>query len=169
MANGWGGRVTSIPRARRRVDCAEPPEVVEVDSGPFRPLAEEWFEPGRWETLYERQWLHPEEHINTKEARVALQCLKRECRSARAVGGQSLYIGDSMVSTCAFSRGRAKALSLNCLCRQAASYQVAANHRWHLRHCRSEQNQADEGSRRFETKIQRRISQEFLAVEASPQ
>lgn len=76
-----------------------------------------WSDRSRWTSLYEKPWRYVEEHINLKEGRVALYALRHVCSVSRHHRARALYIGDNLVSICAFERGRAKSYALNALCR----------------------------------------------------
>lgn len=137
-----------LPRPRRELGV-RPRVTVELPSPGFL-LSRRWFEKRRWTTLYEKAWVHPSEHINTKEGRVALQSLRRVARDRRSIGRTAFYFGDNLVTILAFEKGRSNALGVNALCRRAAAYQGACNLRWRLRYVASADNIADEGSWRFD-------------------
>eukprot|EP00973_Karenia_brevis_P027741 3823653-Karenia_brevis.AAC.1 len=140
-----GGR---LHRSRGSPPLQRP--TVEVSSNVAIPdVDRSWWISSRWNTLYEKEWRWPQEHINVKEARVCLQSLRRHSRSAWAHNKRILDFSDNMVSICSFERGRSKSHALNALCRRSAAYRLGCRIQWRLRHVRSALNPADEGSRRM--------------------
>ena len=59
---------------------------------------------------------------------------------------------------CAFEKGRGKTWGLNSICRRAAAYQLGLAVQWRLRHVPTDDNVADEGSRRFDKKRYQNVS-----------
>ena len=70
-------------------------------------------------------WKWPSEHINVKEARVALLGLRWVARMARNCGRRFLTLSDSLVTIGVFEKGRSsRSPVLMALCRRAAAYQL---------------------------------------------
>ena len=125
--------------------CSRPTVELEL-SGSIPAPSREVTHPMRWHTLFEKRWRWPTEHINPKEGRVSLIHLRRLARNKRCHGHKALYFGDNLVTLSSFDKGRAKAWSINALCRRSAAYQLGCGIRWRGRHIRSERNVADAGS-----------------------
>ena len=100
--------------------------------------------------LVASKWKWPAEHINVKEARVALWQIRRAGRVTRNLGRKHVGLSDSLVSIGAFEKGRAKSWALQILCQRAAAYQLAGEMFFRWRYVESERNVADEGSRRHD-------------------
>eukprot|EP00435_Cladocopium_sp_Y103_P061503 s490_g23.t1 len=124
-----------------------PPTLLEVH--PVPEVSSRWTDPTRWQLLTAGPWRDVEEHINVKEARVALMGLRRLCRSVNNMGTICLSLCDNLCSVLMFEKGRSGVHSLNNLCKRAAAYQIGCSLQWRLRHIRSEDNVADEPSRRW--------------------
>lgn len=118
--------------------------------GPSIPdVSDKWSKDDRWTLLVAKPWDDPSEHINSKEARVALMGLRRLCRSVKNMGATALSLSDNLVTVLAFEKGRSSASTMGGLCKKAAAYQIACRIQWRLRHIRSEKNVADQPSRWF--------------------
>jgi hypothetical protein len=87
------------------------------------------------------------EAIHNKEARSALQGLRRASRRGNAHNKQVLSLGDNMSELLATEFGRARNHELNALCRRSAVLQMSSNIIWKRRHVISEENAADGDSR----------------------
>ena len=60
--------------------------------GPSIPdVSDKWSKEDRWNLIVAKPWDDPSEHINSKEARVALMGLRRLCRSVKNMGTTALY------------------------------------------------------------------------------
>ena len=112
-------------------------------------VSDHWAEPTQWDLVTAAAWRHTDEHINVKEARVALMSLRRLTRTTHNLGQVCLTLSDNLCTVLAFERGRSSSGALNTLCRRAAAYSVGGGITWRLRYIRSENNPADEPSRRF--------------------
>lgn len=75
--------------------------------------------------------------------------LRRLTRTTHNPGRVCLTLSDNLCTVLAFERGRSSSGALNTLCRRAAAYSVGGGITWRLRYIRSENNPADEPSRRF--------------------
>ena len=127
-------------------------------------VADHWSDPTTWDLIVSGAWRRPQEHINIKEARVALMSLRRACRTVRNLGTTSLTLSDNLVTVLSFERGRSASGPLNSLCRRAAAYAIGCNINWRLRYISTDKNVADAPSRRFGEdlpKILRRQSAEL--------
>ncbi|CAK0853410.1 unnamed protein product, partial [Prorocentrum cordatum] len=89
-----------------------------------------------------------DEHINLKEARVALMGLRMHCRSVRLLGSKLLTLSDSQVTVGAFEKGRSGA-GLQALCRRAAAYRLGGQITWRLRYIETDRNPSDLDSRQW--------------------
>ena len=112
-------------------------------------VADHWSDPTTWDLIVSGAWRRPQEHINIKEARVALMSLRRACRTVRNLGTTSLTLSDNLVTVLSFERGRSASGPLNSLCRRAAAYAIGCNINWRLRYISTDKNVADAPSRRF--------------------
>lgn len=108
-----------------------------------------WGDPTLWTLITAKAWERVEEHINIKEARVALMALRRLCRSMDNMDTMALTLTDSMVTAMALERGRSSSSGINNVCRRAAAYQIGCNIQFRLRHVRTDMNVADAPSRQF--------------------
>eukprot|EP00438_Fugacium_kawagutii_P020949 Skav211840 [mRNA] locus=scaffold305:781368:784860:+ [translate_table: standard] len=115
----------------------------------FPTIAKEWSDESRWNLISAKPWKDITEHINIKEAKVALMGLRRFCRTGRNFGHRCLSLCDNQVAVFAFSKGRSGSSMINNLCKRAAAYQVGCGITWHLRYIASEDNPADGPSRKF--------------------
>ena len=122
-----------------------PKQEVEVNGIP--PLEAVWDEREQYEMIVAGRWDHPSEHINIKEARVALLDLRRKCREVRHLDRKHLTLSDSMVTVGVFEKGRSCSFALLSLCRRAAAIQIAGDMQWRLRYIETKRNVADAGSR----------------------
>ena len=104
----------------------------------------------RWKAAVEGRWKHPQEHINIKGARIAVAGLRRFCWVAANHNSRAFSLCDNLVSCCAFDMGRARSWALNLQCRRMCAYRVGCCVRWRVRHVPTDDNVAEEGSRRFE-------------------
>lgn len=129
------------------------PTLLEVH--PIPEVSSRWTDPTRWKLLSCGPWRLTDEHINVKEARVALMGLRRLCRSVSNMGTTCLSLCDNMCATLMFEKGRSGVHALNNLCKKAAAYQIGCSIQWRLRHIRSEDNVADEPSRRWGPDVSR--------------
>lgn len=115
----------------------------------FSEISSTWSEEKQWNLIAAKAWKNVHEHINIKEAKVALMGLRRFCRTESNFGHRCLSLCDNQVAVFVFSKGRSGTSSLNNLCRRAAAYQVGCNIRWHVRYIASKDNPADGPSRQF--------------------
>ena len=140
-------------RAKRpsRIDV-ECPALVE-------PLDPRLLDESQFKLLWSKAWKNPDEHINIKEARVALSSLKRSARVASLTGMKKLTLSDNLATVLCFEKGRSGRPSMNRLCRVAGAIQAGLGIRWRLRHIETSRNLADEPSRRFEKRHTHRPSQ----------
>ena len=115
----------------------------------FSDISSSWSDEKQWTLIAAKPWKDINEHINIKEAKVALMGLRRLCRTERNFGHRCLSLCDNQVAVFVFSKGRSGTSSLNNLCRRAAAYQVGCNIRWHIRYIASKDNPADGPSRQF--------------------
>ena len=130
-----------------------PPTLLEVHAIPE--ISSRWTNPTRWKLLASGAWRDVEEHINMKEARVALMSLRRLCRSVGNMGTTCLTLCDNLCSVLMFEKGRSGVFGLNNLCKRAAAYQIGCSIEWRLRHVRSEDNVADAPSRQWGPDVKR--------------
>ena len=112
-------------------------------------VSSKWGDPTLWTLVTAKAWDRVEEHINIKEARVALMALRRLCRSVDNMDTMALTLTDSMVTAMALERGRSSSAGINNVCRRAAAYQVGCNVQFRMRHVRTNMNVADVPSRQF--------------------
>lgn len=129
-------------RKRNRADI-DFPALVE-------PIADELLRPHRFKLLWAKRWRDSGQHINIKEAMVALSSLKRTARVASLCHSTKLTLSDNLASVLCFEKGRSSSPSLNRLCRISAAFQTSLGINWRLRHIESCRNTADEPSRWFE-------------------
>ena len=138
----------SAKRKSRSTPVARPRKTEEVGIRlAIPPLPRMWGEREWWKPVLAQKRKHPEEHINLKEGRTSLRCLRRVARCADAQGTTLVTIGDNLVSICAFEKGRSKAWGLNAVARRSAAYQIGCRIQWRQRHIESERCVADAGSR----------------------
>ena len=136
--------------------CVENRDFEEVrDDAAVPPLADAWAEPSRWKTLFERVWSNKEEHINSKEARVMLTGLRRASRIPACHGSKLLSFSDSLVSCCAFDRGRGRGAertgwAMKHLAQRSAALQIACNNNWCVRHLELQRNFGESVGRRLQ-------------------
>ena len=116
-----------------------------------------WGDVTNWTLIASGPWKKMGDHINIKEARVALMAVRRLCRSVKNLGKRCLILSDSMVTILALSKGRSGSGGLNRICRQAAAYVVGGGLSLHFRHITTDVNPADGPSRKFGEDIGRRI------------
>ena len=139
--------ITSQVKARKkhRADdrALEYPALVE-------PVSSTLLRPNRFKLLWAKRWRDPSQHINLKEAMVALSSLKRTARVSSLVGSLKLTLCDNLAVVLAFEKGRSGSPALNRLCRKAASLQAGLGLGWRLRHIESPRNVSDGPSRWFE-------------------
>ncbi|CAK0825012.1 unnamed protein product, partial [Prorocentrum cordatum] len=121
-----------------------------LDSG-IPALEDSWVARRRCKLVAADRWRWQDEHINLKEARVALMGLRRHCRSVKFMGTKLLSISDSQVTVGAFEKGRSSA-GLQALCRRAAAYRLGGQISWRLRYIETDRNPSDEDSRRWDLK-----------------
>ena len=119
-----------------------------LDSG-IPALEDCWVARRRYKLVAADRWRWQEEHINLKEARVALMGLRRHCRSVKFLGTKLLSISDSQVSVGAFEKGRSSA-GLQALCRRAAAYRLGGQIAWRLRYIETDRNPSDQDSRQWD-------------------
>ena len=81
-----------------------------------QPLDPELVDPKSFSLLWAKSWRDPSEHINMKEARVALSSLKRTSRVASLFGMKKLTLSDNLPSVLAFEKGRSSRRGLNRFC-----------------------------------------------------
>ena len=93
------------------------------------------------------RWRWEQEHINLKEARVALMFVRRACRSRRGLGHRHLVLSDNLCTIGAFEKGRSSSWALNNLCKRLCAYKLAGRLQLRFRYIESKRNVADEGSR----------------------
>ena len=121
-------------------------------------VSSQWADPTRWDLITSGPWKRVDEHINIKEARVALMSLRRMCRSVANMNSTCFTLCDNMCAVMMFEKGRSGVAGLNGLCRRAAAYQVGANVVWRLRHIKSEDNVADKPSRNWGSDLPRGLA-----------
>ena len=149
----WDTRRTPVCSVKQKrvlfdkAGAASDMSLISVPGFPEIDLA--WSVEKQWNLVAAKPWKEVEEHINIKEAKVALMGLRRLCRNTKNFGRRCLSLCDNQVAVFAFSKGRSGANQINNLCRRAAAYQVGCNIRWHLRYIKSERNPADAPSRQF--------------------
>ena len=136
-------------RTKRLTGPRMPAKTRIVEASAIPKISSAWSNEQRWTLVVARRWDKPEEHINLKEARVALMGLRRLTRTVKNLGARALSLCDNMSAVLAFEKGRSSAHGLNGLCRRAAAYQIACRIQWHLRHVESAENVADGPSRWF--------------------
>eukprot|EP00435_Cladocopium_sp_Y103_P071693 s675_g38.t1 len=122
-------------RKKHRADIEYPALVEPVSSTLLRP--------SRFKLLCAKRWRDPSQHINLKEAMVALSSLKRTARVSSLVGSLKLTLCDNLAVVLAFEKGRSGSPALNRLCRVAASLQAGLGLGWRLRHIESPRNVSD--------------------------
>ena len=69
-------------------------------------VSSRWTNPTRWKLLAPGAWRDVEEHINVKEARVALMSLRRLGRSVTNMGTTCLTLCDNLCPVLMFEKGR---------------------------------------------------------------
>ena len=110
-------------------------------------------QPGRWiwhvGTSYPFQ---QEEHINVLELRTIVHSFEWRARKANYGDLRSLHLSDSQVSLAVATKGRSSSRALNRLLRRFCSLQIATGVHPLLSWIESEDNPADEPSRRYEPK-----------------
>ena len=135
-------RAQQRARGKRRLDL-DYPALVE-------PISSSLLNPEEFSLLWAKRWRDSGQHINLKEALVALSSLKRTGRVASLVHSLKLTLCDNLAVVLAFEKGRSSSPGLNRLCRVAAAFQLGLDIQWRLRHVESSRNVADEPSRWFE-------------------
>jgi hypothetical protein len=121
---------------------------VEVDVPALvRPIDPRLVQMERFSLLWRKRWRDSGNHINVKEAMVALSSLRRTARVGSLHGRLKVTLCDNLSALCAFERGRSSSFHLNRVCQMAAAYQFAARLRWRLRHIETDRNPADRDSR----------------------
>ncbi|CAK0831794.1 unnamed protein product [Prorocentrum cordatum] len=138
------------PARSRAVKPARGRTQLHLDSG-IPALGDSWVARRRYKLVAADRWRWQDEHINLKEARVALMGLRRHCRSVKFMGTKLLSISDSQVTVGAFEKGRSSA-GLQALCRRAAAYRLGGQISWRLRYIETDRNPSDEDSRRWDLK-----------------
>ena len=136
---------SQVKAPRKEQIDIEVPELVQ-------PLDPFFGEKQNFKLLWGSRWKRVDEHINVKEARVALSSLKRCCRIREIQGHRKLTLSDNLSAVCAFSKGRSSRGSLNRVCQVAAALQFGCGIIWTLRHLETKRNPSDEPSRWFERK-----------------
>ena len=81
-------------------------------------VSDYWAEQSNWTLAVKGRWRYPEEHINVKEARIALDGVRRSPRSQYTRGRRCLNLIDNMVACLAFDKGRSRSWALNAVCRR---------------------------------------------------
>lgn len=114
------------------------------------PISMSLLKPERYKLLWAKRWRDPSQHINIKEAMVALSSLKRTARVSSLAGTLKLTLSDNLAVVLAFEKGRSGSPALNRLCRHAAALQLGLGILWRLRHIESPRNVSDAPSRWFE-------------------
>ena len=103
--------------------------------------------------LWARRWKRVDEHINVKEACVALSSLKRCCRTKEIQGHCKLALSDNLSAGCVFSKDRSsRGGSFNRVCQVAIALQFGCGIIWIFRHLETKGNLSDEPSRWFARK-----------------
>ncbi len=151
-------RTTIFPGLQRKDRSQEKPTpttILQVHSIPE--VSERWSDPTRWDLIASGPWERLDEHINVKEARVALMSLRRLSRSVANMNSTCLTLCDNLVSVMMFEKGRSGVGVLNTLCKRSAAYQIGANIIWRLRHIKSECNVADGPSRQWGADVPRGV------------
>ena len=121
-------------------------EEVELENA-IPPLEAAWANPKDFTMLVAGRWRWEQEHINLKEARVALMFVRRACRSRRGLGHRHLVLSDNLCTIGAFEKGRSSSWTLNNLCKRLCAYKLAGRLQLRFRYIESKRNVADEGSR----------------------
>ena len=135
------------PHRRQPLRHRHPRRLVDVPSA-TPAISKAWGDKSRWRTLLEGEWRFPEEHINIKEARVALLSLRRASRQRPVIGRRLLTFSDNLVTCTVADKGRSRSCALNAICRRGAAYQLGLGIRWRVRYVETDRNHADLGSRR---------------------
>ena len=99
-----------------------------------------------WRRVQSRPWRYSE-HISAFGSKAILFGLRHTLRRHDAVGKRILVLTDSMVSTCAMSKGRSGASGISRACRAVAALSLASGSGLHVRWIPGEANQADALSR----------------------
>ena len=126
------------------VNASQPPELDDLLG--FEPLPPSLLRAGRWTSVVAGAWKRFN-RIHEREARASLLGLRRSAHTRSHHGSLVLSIGDNLSEICCMEKGRAKNRSLNQQARRAASLQIGAGIDWRRRHCCSDENHADDGSR----------------------
>ena len=90
------------------------------------------------------------ENITVLESRAALIALQHTCRYPVSVRTRHLLVLDSMACVLSFSKGRSSTEGLTTVCRRVAALILALDCVVHWRWAPSENNPADEPSRRLD-------------------
>jgi hypothetical protein len=101
-----------------------------------------------WQPVFTHLWRHAD-HINVLEALVILQALKWRARASFRLGSRFLHLSDSFVAIAVLSKFRSSSSKLNRVCQPAAALCLAGAFYPMFGFCRSDDNPADEGSRRW--------------------
>ena len=88
------------------------------------PISSSLLNPEKFSLLWAKRWRDSGQHINLKEALVALSSLKRTGRVASLVHSLKLTLCDNLAVVLAFEKGRSSSPGLNRLCRVAAAFQL---------------------------------------------
>ena len=120
-------------------------------------ISDLWGDATNWTLIAFGPWKKLGDHINVKEARVALMAVRRLCRSVKNLGKRCLILSDSMVTILALSKGRSGSGGLNRIWRQTAAYVVGGGLNLHFRHIATDVNPADGPSRKFGEDVARRV------------
>lgn len=120
-------------------------------------ISDFWGDATNWTLIASGPWKKLRDHVNVKEARVALMAVRRLCRSVKNLGKRCLILSDSMVTILALSKGRSGSGGLNRICRQTAAYVVGGGLNLHFRHIATDVNPADGPSRKFGEDVARRV------------
>ena len=142
-------------RRRRDKDQVQQPPTTILQVHSIPEVSQRWSEATRWDLIASGPWERLDEHINVKEARVALMSLRRLSRSVSNMNSTCLTLCDNLVSVIMFEKGRSGVGALNTLCKRSAAYQIGSNIIWRLRHIRSENNVADGPSRQWGADVPR--------------
>ena len=147
-----------ILRKRRKLFGPPVPKnkVVREVAGILR-ISDFWGDATNWTLIASGPWKKLGDHVNVKEARVALMAVRRLCRSVKNLGKRCLILSDSMVTILALSKGRSGSGGLNRICRQTAAYVVGGGLNLHFRHIATDVNPADGPSRKFGEDVARRV------------
>ncbi|CAK0863104.1 unnamed protein product, partial [Prorocentrum cordatum] len=152
FGQGLRGRAEARPRSLAHAAPGKRARVrVALDSG-IPALADGWTMRRRYHLVAADRWRWQDEHINLKEARVALMGLRRHCRSVRMLGSKLLTLSDSQVTVGAFEKGRSSA-GLQALCRRAAAYRLGGQITRRLRYIETDRNPSDLDSRQWDAKL----------------